>query len=527
MAEQYTVTLDEQYGDAILNRTGDVTRLRKQLKRKIFMNYSYLAKQNIPVHLGAMIIVAFILRAALFIFLIQPRDGYNQPDTPSYHEAALSLAQGCGMFRLDLKQPIFWRTPGYPAYLAPFYSYLGPQKPAPFTAYRSAHHWAIWGQIVLCSFIPLLVFLLAHLLTNNLLISLIAGWFFVVHLGSMLASAYLLTEALGMLFFYTFLILLFRQIIQPLSWHHWSVIAAALALGGYTWMRPMGECIGITASVLLLIFNQNSWSENGKKAAFFFFIFAVLLAPWYIRNYRLTHDFFFCPVSGIYYNCFCVPKILSRLENISIEDAWKKAQVNAQVACYKALQACPAGVYLSPLANKAAAVPIILAYPLWFAWDWFKEVLKTTFDLYAYQLVTLYNGSFTWDPIQEFLSQKLAACLWTQNLPMYMRLAAWAELFINIFLWVGIAYGIYCFVIQPLLVRAHHWAPLQLMSRVWWVAGTVMAATVAPSGGFGYARLRLPIEPLIVILGLIGWYTFWLYTRPAKSTAQKSLRKNR
>jgi hypothetical protein len=471
-------------------------------------------------HLIAMVCVAYLLRACMFTLLIQPGAKYNQPDTPSYHEAAIALSSGHGMHHPVYRQPLFWRTAGYPAYLAPFYRmcarYTTPQS---FDAYRNAHHAAIWTQILLTAFIPLLVYWLARLLSGNNIIALCAGWFFVVHLGSILASTYLLTEGIGTLFFYSFLIALFYQIVHQKPWHHWSVIVTALLLGIYTWIRPMGECIGITTTIILLLFSKGSWSTSFKKSLLFGVLFACMLMPWYVRNYQLTHDYFFCPVSGIYFTCFSVPKILRRIDNSSIEDAWKKSQANAQATSRMALQKCPPGIYLSPLASKASALPIILAHPFWFAYDWFKEVFKTTFDLYAYQLVTIYNNCFSWDPIEEFLSDKIAACLYKEpTLPWWARLLAYLEVLVAGICWVAIAYGIWLFIIRPLVKHVRHKQyAYHTMSSIWWVAGIVMAATVGMTGGFGYARLRLPCEPLIVILALIVVYHV-IYTDRTKRT---------
>ncbi len=466
---------------------------------------SVQSMHRICIHAGGMFMVSFIIRALVFIFLIQPGDRYNQPDTPSYHEAALSLSQGRGMYRAD-RQPIFWRTPGYPLYLAPFYSLYAPSgMQRPFDNYRTAHHVAIWVQIIFCSCIPILIFLLALLMSSDLGIALISGWFFVIHLGTVLASTFLLTEGIAMILFYSFLCMLFYQIIRATEWFDWSTIMCAFLLGAYTWIRPMGESIGVMSTVILIFFSPTSWLHSCKRAAFFLVLFALTLAPWYVRNYQLTQDYFFCPVSGIYFTCFNVPKILRRTDGISIEQAWKKSQQNAQMVCLGALQKCPPGVYLSPLSSKAAAMPVILAHPFWFALDWSKEVVKTTFDLFSYQLVTLLNGCFSWDPIEEFLTEKYAACLYTHGtLPLWARICAWLELCVMVACWASIAYGICVFVVMPLIQCTDQRFAFPRMSRVWWAAGILMAATVGMTGGFGYARLRLPIEPLIVILALIA-----------------------
>ncbi len=51
---------------------------------------------------------------------------------------------------------------------------------------------------------------------------------------------------------------------------------------------------------------------------------------------------------------------------------------------------------------------------------------------------------------------------------------------------------------------------------LWMGCGIMMGAVLCQTGGFGYARLRLPIEPLIILLGLVFWY--WLYLEHSKKT---------
>jgi len=46
------------------------------------------------------------------------------------------------------------------------------------------------------------------------------------------------------------------------------------------------------------------------------------------------------------------------------------------------------------------------------------------------------------------------------------------------------------------------------MFYLWLKAGVMIAAVLGMTGGFGYARLRMPVEPLLVLLSLTFWYYF-------------------
>jgi hypothetical protein len=450
---------------------------------------------------------AFFIRAAIFIWFIQPGQYYQQPDSIDYHNCALSMALGTGMHRPDTLEPIFWRTPGYPLYLAIFYNWFGIRY-VDFPNNTYAQHTAIWGQIFLSSFIPCIILLLALVITNSFPLALIASWITVFHSGFVLASNYILTEGIALIFFYLFLLFLCKLLIlhkEKISFF-W-LVSCALMLGVYTWIRPMGECVAIIAALILILFMQTSFKKRMYNGLLFFLIFFATISPWYIRNFNLTGELFFCPTIGTYFNCFCVPKILRRTLKFPIEDCLKIAQQSAAKEAYKKKLALHGtGKFVSPAICKKVSLPIVMQYPWFFFIDWTKEVIKTTFDLYASQLVSIANGTFFYDPIEEFLGEKIKACLYTQPMPFAMRLPCWIELFYAILLWIGLFYGFWIFVIKKIIHLKNSNAESKQNLALWIACILICIAVIAPTGGFGYARLRLPIEPILIILSLASWF---------------------
>ena len=123
-----------------------------------------------------------------------------------------------------------------------------------------------------------------------------------MHPGFVLASTFLLTDGPAQIFFVIFLICLFRNFRFPLTlrqaqdervWGQYLYLAgAALALSAYTWMRPMGQFVGI-ATLIVLCFSHYSIKEKIKQGLFFIALFALSLSPWFIRNYQLTGKRYF------------------------------------------------------------------------------------------------------------------------------------------------------------------------------------------------------------------------------------------
>lgn len=480
----------------------------KTTQKKQFFLSAMLRRKNV-IHI-AIVTIAFIIRAAVMIFFIEPRTFYKQADSFDYNHCAVAIAAGNGMRRLQNNEPIFWRTPGYPLYLVPFYSLYGVKSLA-FEANQAAHHAALWFQLILSSCIPLILWYLTLTMTHLPALAYLVAWISAIHPGFVLASTYLLSEGIALIFFFLFLLFLY-QLIIPASTHrpwYWTAIFAALMLSAYTWMRPMGEFVGYFSAMLLALGSIGHWKQKIKTAVLFFVLFFLSLTPWYYRNYRLTGEYFFCPTIGTYLNCFSVPKLLRRITGKPILECYQHAQQAAAQEVRKQQRSHPER-HISPTACKAVSYPIIVSHPWYFLYDWITEVIKTMFDLYTYQLVAMFEGCYWYDPIEEYLPSKIVACLYASAIPFGARIICWLELIYALMLWIGLFGSLWLGIIRP-LIKNNITPYTQRMRWLWLITAPMIGIIVGMTGGFGYARLRLPTEPLLIILSLTYWY--WLYTK--------------
>lgn len=445
-------------------------------------------------------VCAAVLRAAVLYWYIAPGHYYMQPDSNDYHTSAMSIALTDSMTYLGTDRPIFWRTPGYPFFLAPWYQSYGISSYEVKKNYH-AHIGALWVQVILSSLIPCILMYLAYLLTASAGISLLTGIIIALHPGFVLASTFLLAEGPSLLFFMIFLVFFFTMLLRR-TVSPWLIIGGVLSLGVFTWMRPVGECVALMAALLLLCFGKGSWKKTATQSALWMLLFFATLTPWYMRNYRLTGEIFFCPTFGIYCNAFCAPKIVARIDGTTFEDAWKKCQRHAhEVITRRYINEGQKGI--SPTWIKDACVPIIMAHPFYFVWDWVVQVWKTTFDLYTYQLVAIDNNTYFSDPLIEYLGEKIYACTLSPQTPMHIRMLGIIELMCAVLMWIGLITGLYAHCIQHIVHR--NWTALRSRESIIWISAALLSMfTVGLSGGFGYARLRLPIEPLLIILGMSG-----------------------
>lgn len=465
-------------------------------------------------NLTILFIAAFIIRALVFVSYIQYEERYKQADSTDYHNCAYLLKYWGGLQRPDNNEIIFWRTPGYPVFLLPFY-YLVEQRDPQFSLHACAQKAAIWAQIFLCSFIPIIIFFLALLLTASYIISWITAWISVIHLGFVLSATYLLTDGLASIFFYLFLFLYYQawnvwgQPKQIKKWHAY-ICGAALNLSLFTWMRPMGIFIALFASVLMLISNDK-YIVTFKKIVLFLCVFFATVSPWYIRNYHYTGKIFFCPMSGGILQAFCAPKIIRRVHNVPLEKATRALYVQASQQAQREeelLSAMGSDLHISKhLVCSDVAWPWILQHPFYAMYDWMVQVCKTLFDLYSSQLVAFITNTYTYDPIEEFLTVKVAQCIYATPITLWMRVIAWIELIFLLLMWIGLIAGTFLFFLQPLYYAWRRKKHVPPQTYTWIKALPMIGAVTFMTGGFGYARLRIPIEPLMIILALM----FWMY----------------
>jgi hypothetical protein len=475
---------------------------------------TFISRKPTGLHYLLLFSAAFLLRAFTFAFIICPGERYIQADSMDYHNCATLIAYANSFTNPGTQEPIFWRTPGYPALLAPFYKWLGAPT-SNLEPHRTAHQWILWIQILLCSLIPIILLLLAWQLTGSWAIAWVTSIISVVHVGFILATTYLLTDALASLFFYLFLLLITRL------WFHagafdWSgtsfkkpwmiaVLGSAFMLAIYTWMRPNGKFLALLVAMLMTCLPALHIFSRIKKSSIFLFFFFLLLSPWYLRNYELTGKLFFCPMSGAYLNSFCVPKIIRRLEGGTYLDAHRKAHYAIAYETYEQQQLAKATENtkcISPyLIGTALAIPYLKNYPHYFIYDWLVQVVKTTFDLFSYQLAALALNCYRYDPLEEFITEKWSTTLFGP-IPLWMKLIGWIELLFYILIWFGVCAGLYHYVFVALWNYWQHKTPLTPMTILWIFCIVLFGGFVVQTGGFGYARLRIPVEPLLLIASL-------------------------
>jgi len=463
--------------------------------------FNYLPNKK---NLTILFLVSLIIKLIVFVGFIVQKERYKQPDSMDYHHCAMALTSGRGMYRLDNNRPMFWRTPGYPLYLSWFYGFFG-IKSLNFSDNNKAQITSIVVQIIINSLLTILIFFLAFTLTKSLAISWVTAWISTFHPGFILTSTYLLTEGLALFFIIPYFLFFYKSFGK--NWIK-NIVLAAIFLGIFTWIRPMGQFVSIASIMIILILDKTNWKTKFKKITLFFLLFLSLISGWYIRNYKITDRCFFCPMFGLYLNTFNAPKIIRETTGITLRESIKQQYYKAnKIAKQEYLIAKAKGKDLATeLVHLKAALPVVLQHPFIFIKDWMKETAKTTFDLYSSQIVEFAKNTFHYDPPEEFLTEKIAECLYKQKMSPLARCIVYIELIFEILKWIGLLAGAFLFLIYPIFKKFNVSNDIKQTGLMWIKISPIIAAFLVMTGGFGYARLRLPVESLMIILSLTFWY---------------------
>ena len=109
------------------------------------------------------------------------------------------------------------------------------------------------------------------------------------------------------------------------------------------------------------------------------------------------------------------------------------------------------------------------------------------------------------------MTEKWYDCIYKQSMPVAARMLIFLEIIFEILKWIGLLCGAWIFLLIPLIKKFQVPAFIKKTGATWLKTAPMIGALIFMTGGFGYARLRLPVEPLMIMLALTFWY--WILWR--------------
>lgn len=432
--------------------------------------------------LAIIFFVGFLVRAVVFQGYLSRDTNYWQIDSATYHLVGSSFAQGNGI-ATSSGAPNFYRVPGYPIYLGLFYKCFGDSPIA-----------ALWVQIILASLIPILIFLLSlAIFPNRKRLAMAASAYSVMHLGLVLYSGFLMTETLFLLFFIGFLLFFFSYKHNPKL-----LAVAGFLLGVASLIRPVGHyVIGLTLLVMLL--QKGLLNDKIRNGLLLFGAWLVPVAMWLARNFILTGHIFFHTLPGGHFLNLSASRVVMQAEDITYQQARMKVSSEAHKAMRdkqrqnkKALSEIERCYVMEELAIKH-----FKAHPFISMKIWLTDMFRTSFSLYSAEVLYLASGRKEidyfakerglWTMVQRYLVPE------TDSLPL--KTLVWIE----ILLYAAILFG---FARALLTVFC---SGNKQQKALWVTILSFIALFIVIALAGGYARMRLPIEPFLIICGLSGY----------------------
>ena len=255
-------------------------------------------RTEIPTHLAYILIIAFIVRAAVPLIVIFTTGDYtlfSTPDTFSYMKSAKELLAH-GQFSSN-GVPELFRTPGYPVFLIPGI-FLG-----------NVEIVTIAIQIVLSCLTTYLVFRISMLLFKNTRVALLSAFIYTIDPVSILYASKLLSETLC-----AFLTTLFMYcLLKYFKTESPKVLVlASIILSASVYVRPAGYYLPAVIALGLLV-----WSFKRRKAVIvahalgFLACSVLIIGFWQLRNYREAGYSGFSSVSDYNLYCYQAASVLS------------------------------------------------------------------------------------------------------------------------------------------------------------------------------------------------------------------------
>jgi len=265
---------------------------------------------------GIVLSIALLLRTALPLAVLATHHDtsvFVENDTESYLAPAQALLTS-GAFNTD-DRPEIVRTPGYPLFLVP--------------GLLSGHLKAL--TIALQIMISTLTVFLVYLTAKTLISRTIAFWcasFYAIEPLSIFYCSQLLSETL-----FAFIVVLFLyQTVRYIKQGRLPILLlAALTLAGATYVRPISYYlpIGLAPIVFYASAQMHRRSKAMIHALAFVLFFLALVAPWQMRNYRVSGYSQFSAIGDQNLYFYRAASVTAKQTNRSLSDVQKELGFNS------------------------------------------------------------------------------------------------------------------------------------------------------------------------------------------------------
>ena len=404
------------------------------------------------------------------------------PDSASYFDTARALLHA-GHFAVSPDQPEvpqIVRTPGYPVFLASLFFCFGENYAV-----------LIFSQIALSLGTILLTYRLSARLWDDRR-ALAAAGLLALDLPSFMISQQVLTETL-FTFALTLTVLAALEVLQPSKRIVLSVLLCSVLLALTTLIRPVTYyALPLIFVAFTIIWKRDftwPWRKIGLLGLTLLTPWLILIGGWQARNYLAAGTTTFSAIQGVNLLFYRGAAIVAQRDNITFE----AAQQRLGYGRYAALHPETAGWSTAQLNQRwqQEGLALIRQHPWWFVKTQIRGAAKMLLGPGEQALLDYWGKtSGQTGPGGDLfvLSLRDYGRKWILGQPGLFALFGAAELYL------AIIYGGAFYAAYRLIRRRDAFWRMHLF--IW---GMIIYLIVVSAGPEAYARLRIPLMPLLAL----------------------------
>lgn len=439
-------------------------------------------------------LISFLIRAFFFVFILEKNNAcWVCKDSFEYNTVAVNIALNNSITNSEGISS-FYRVPGYSVFLGLIYKIFD------INIIK-----ALFTQIFLVSFIPILIYYLSLILfPENILLAYLSSIVSVFNFSFVFNSGLLMSDSLFILFLLLFLIFFYKNL----------YIFSGLFLGIASLIRPVGVYLVILSIILIFCYLNSPRSsrvflrkQKCIEGLILFLSWAFIVSFWLIRNFCLTGNIFFHTMSGYHFLSYYAVEVYSKANNMHfylVRDKFLneyESKVKEQEFLFnKKLNDLDKEIIAQNIANK-----YIQKYKLISLKVAIVNMIKTVLSLNSSYIVFIDQKEFKeYKPCDTLFARFKRLLFPDLKHKFYLIFIYWELVFLSFIL-----LGFSMFFISSLF---NYKIFLNYIGLYLFIFLFIFLTL-----GSGVARLRLPIEPILIILSSYFWIEFY------KSVKQKKL----
>jgi hypothetical protein len=454
-------------------------------------NLVVLAIQKEKVFLLLLFMISFVSRAAFFVKFLSNDDnpGYMIPcDSSQYQNIALHTIESKNKIPYD-KTEKYVRLPGYPLFLAVCYTIFGENKIK-----------ALWVQIIIASIIPILIFLLSlTLFPSYITLAKFSAGAVALHVPLISLSGCVMTETIFMFFFQLFLLTFLPSFSlwftdKERKYSLKKLFVCGILLGICSIIRPVGHIMLIPIFLLLLLSNF-FWKQKIKGCAIFFTGWFLVIFFLLFKHYKETGYIFFHSLSGAHFVHNTTTSTVQQALTISWEEAHEIVSKKCSEKEHKkeVWLSRPLNGYELCIVAEEVTKEYFKKYPFIMISHFVMNMVKSVISLQSSYLMyvdTRWTGEYSsvynlWDRMKPYFFPKVITW-WLIPLIYYEIIYLFLMLVGVIFFFIGSFFD-------------------NLVLGNFIKMFVFVMFFVVISFGCGHVRMRVPADPLLIIMAGFYW----------------------